>query len=924
MARTAVLNSQNELEWTEKLETSRSGQVLTDVILQEVDAGSGFEADGRNVENVPWISYTILTSDLNNGGEETTIRVKIDYKEASQKDALKLKFLASGGRGIDSTITTLNLNQKLQRDQLSLIEHIGDVDQNAESTTSLSDSNSSVVDGDFVLAAVATGDSSTSVTEPSWMSQVFSSEHRTNSSVNMGVYRGFFRGGNQTITFNFDQSDVACFQAQVFRNADQSSPIIKSAFASSSDSNKTHSFPNLNRLPQQSELGGVMCLNICSTDSGNGEWQKSGAQPEGGYTWYNSGGGSAALHSAVYWNRADSTRLQSYDYFYGDKRVTEQGVIALRPAAGSGYSVNPNLSEHLYENLSGVAVGYSFELQKNGSVVEKGGYGWERAPWTSSPTVQMSTNSVHTLDSLSKIITACGILKLEEKGEISLEDKAYEYIKDRFPERREKIDKITIKDLLRMRGAIGERNGNEIDYTASDIETDFQDWLTGASLLDLERKRNEYQNGQFAFLQFLIEGVTGESFVKWIQNNVLNKTSAELSPIPPQNRTPQEEEILLYNQSGNASSAFNPTYEGVGGFYGSVSEFNKFLDSLQNGEIVSKSNFVKMKNLGFRLRDLHGEYGNYQHHTGAQIRSSGSGADIIGTIHGDGYVSTVAINTDLDRSTFSDALTQGFDNTSSLMSAKFFLTNSNNNRCESYKSDWSKKGRVFWDKGGNLRGITKKNDRLFISVRGRNQIKEVTPLGEIKGTFPVPPSETNDVYGLEIYGNKLYWSSVAGGFVKRANISDGSNLETVVNTGSNEEGGVFAIDGTSKNIFYPVNNFSSGTHEIRRINFDGSGETTLTTINDSVFSVEFHNGKVYYRDGNSPTVRRVNSDGTGDEEFYTFNSLSSSPNINGIRSDGNRLYVCATDDNVVQSVKMDGTSEQEELSLDTVRYIEIV
>ena len=922
MARAAILNSQNELEWTEKLKTSQSGQVLTDVILHEVDEGNGFTTDGRRVENVPWISYSVSSSDLNNGGEEITVKVKIRLEDASQKKAVKLKFLASGGRGIDSTFTALNLNQKLQRDQLSLIEHIGEVDQNAESTTSLSDSNSSIADGDFVLAAVATGDSSTSVTEPSWMSLVYSSEHRTNSSVNMRVFKGFFQGGNQSITFNFDQSDVASFQAQVFRNVDQSNPIIKSAFASSSDSNKTHSFPNLDQLPQQPGLAGIMCLNFCSTDSGNGEWQKSGAQPEGQYIWYNASGASAALHSAVYWNRADSTRLQSYDYFYDDERVTEQGVIVLSPASGSGYSANPNLSEHLFENLSEAAVGYSYELQKDGTVAESGGYGWERAPWTSSPTVQMSTDSVHTLDSLSKIITACGVLKLEEKSSISLEDEAYEYIKNRFPKRGEKVDKITIEDLLRMRGAIGERNGNEIDYTASNIETDFQDWLTGGSLLDSERERNEYQNGQFAFLQFLIEEVTGKSYVSWIQNNILNKTSAELSPVPPQNRTPQEEEILLYDQSGNASSAFNPTYEGVGGFYGSVSEFNKFLNSLQNGKIVSDSSFVKMKNLGFRLRDLHGEYGNYQHHTGAQIRS-GEGADIIGTIHGDGHVSTVAINTDLDRSTFSDALTKGFDNQNSLTSAKFFLTNSNNNKCGSYKPGWSKKGRVFWDKGGNLRGITKKNDRLFISVRGRNQIMEVTSLGEVERKFPVPASETNDVYGLETYGNKLYWSSVAGGFVKRANINDGSNLETIVTTGSNEESGVFALDGSSSKIFYPVNNFSSGTHEVRRINFNGSGEQTLTAINNSVFSVEYYNGKVYYRDGNSPTVRRVNSDGTGDEEFYTFNNLSSSPNINGIRIDGNRLYVCATDNNVVQSVKMDGTGEQEELSLDTVRYIEI-
>jgi len=360
----------------------------------------------------------------------------------------------------------------------------------------------------------------------------------------------------------------------------------------------------------------------------------------------------------------------------------------------------------------------------------------------------------------------------------------------------------------------------------------------------------------------------------------------------------------------------------VGGFYGSVSEFNKFLNSLQNGEIVSESNFVKMKNLGFRMQDLHGEYGNYQHHTGAQI-SGGVGADIIGTVHGDGHVSTVAINTDLDRSTFSNAVTKGFDNPGSLTSAKFFLTNSNNNECGSYKPDWSKKGRVFWDKGGNLRGITKKNDRLFLSVRRRNQIMEVSLYGEIKREFPVSPSETNDVYGLETYGNKLYWSSVAGGFVKRANISDGSNLETVASTGSNEESGVFALDGSSNTIFYPVNNFSSGTHEVRRVNLDGSGEQTLTTVNGGVFSVEFYDDKIYYRDGGSPTIRRVGADGTGDEEFYTFNNLSSSPNINGIRIDGNRLYVCATDNNVVQSVKMDGTSEQEELSLDNVRYIEI-
>ena len=215
------------------------------------------------------------------------------------------------------------------------------------------------------------------------------------------------------------------------------------------------------------------------------------------------------------------------------------------------------------------------------------------APWTSAPGVKMTPDSVQMLNSLSKVITATACLMLVEDGTLSLDDKAYNYISNRFTSTGNGVPDIKIQNLLRMRAALGTRENNEIDYNANNIETDFQNYLN-VDVLAPPGERLEYQNGQFAFIQFVIDEVTAAGFTDWVQTNIISKSSAEIDYTPPENRSPAEEKIRIYDPSdGSYQDEENPSYEGVGGVLRFPKRVWEVYDRAKHGKIHLKKSFAE-------------------------------------------------------------------------------------------------------------------------------------------------------------------------------------------------------------------------------------------------------------------------------------------------------------------------------------------
>ena len=177
--------------------------------------------------------------------------------------------------------------------------------------------------------------------------------------------------------------------------------------------------------------------------------------------------------------------------------------------------------------------GLSLSVMRNDSLVYAKGYGWA----DKEKKVPMSPGNILRLASVSKLITATGIMKLEEQGLLTLDDKVFgpdgilsdepyaSVIKD------PNYSLITVEHLLRHKAGFTTRAGDPMFTTRTII---LQNHLSSPpdheTLMRIQLKRNlsyvpgdtqYYSNFGYLILSLIIEKVTGTDYESWIQENVL-------------------------------------------------------------------------------------------------------------------------------------------------------------------------------------------------------------------------------------------------------------------------------------------------------------------------------------------------------------------------------------------------------------------
>ena len=173
--------------------------------------------------------------------------------------------------------------------------------------------------------------------------------------------------------------------------------------------------------------------------------------------------------------------------------------------------------------------GASLAIVKNDSLVYAKGYG------RSDDETEMTPRNILRLASVSKLITAVGIMVLEEQGKLSLDDHVFgeggilsrfnSYIKDK------NYHSITVEHLLRHQGGFTVYSGDPMFSTRDIILQNHLSEAPGHDTLMqcLLKKRlsfapgtsEAYSNFGFLILSMIIEEVTGEPYEKWMQDNVL-------------------------------------------------------------------------------------------------------------------------------------------------------------------------------------------------------------------------------------------------------------------------------------------------------------------------------------------------------------------------------------------------------------------
>lgn len=253
--------------------------------------------------------------------------------------------------------------------------------------------------------------------------------------------------------------------------------------------------------------------------------------------------------------------------------------------------------------------GASLSIMRNDSLVYSKGYGWADR----EESVEMTPGHILRMASVSKLITATGIMVLQERGKVSLSDKVFG--KDGIlcdsiytaAIRDKRIFSITVEDLLRHKGGFTCGLGDPM-FSTRDIIRQFK--LDGApdneTLVKCVLTRRlgftpgtsqTYSNFGYLLLSMVIERISGAGYEDFIQENVLHPAGCYDMHIAGnyyEDRYPNE--VRYYMQSGaELCEEFNLSgrmvercyggsningLSGAGAWCGSTAELCRFVASI--------------------------------------------------------------------------------------------------------------------------------------------------------------------------------------------------------------------------------------------------------------------------------------------------------------------------------------------------------
>lgn len=207
--------------------------------------------------------------------------------------------------------------------------------------------------------------------------------------------------------------------------------------------------------------------------------------------------------------------------------------------------------------------GVSLSIVRNDSLIYAKGFGWA----DKEKGLKMEPRNLLRLASISKLITAVGIMVLQERGQLSLQSKVFGpegILKDSTycsVIRDKNYYDITVEHLLRHKAGFTARYGDPMFSTRTII---LQNHLSGAPdhktlLRCMLRKRlhfkpgtsQEYSNLGYMILSEIIEQVSGQSYEDFIRDNVLTPVGCREFKIAGNYYTDRHENEVRYYVQAN-------------------------------------------------------------------------------------------------------------------------------------------------------------------------------------------------------------------------------------------------------------------------------------------------------------------------------------------------------------------------------------
>lgn len=224
-------------------------------------------------------------------------------------------------------------------------------------------------------------------------------------------------------------------------------------------------------------------------------------------------------------------------------------------------------------------------VAEKGKIIFEKSYGYRNGPKKEKNT----NNSLYRIFSTTKMFTATVILKLEEEGKLSINDKLSKYYPN-FP----KGDSITIANLLSHTSGIPNDTASE---NTVDEET-FMKFIASKPLDFSPGKKWDYSNSGYYILGYIIRKVTGSGYEKVIENYILkplqmNHTGFHFNMVTDENKA-FGYEFLSPNNSNEALRFKTDHPFAAGAMYSTVEDLFKFNESFKTNTILKKETIEKM------------------------------------------------------------------------------------------------------------------------------------------------------------------------------------------------------------------------------------------------------------------------------------------------------------------------------------------
>ena len=269
--------------------------------------------------------------------------------------------------------------------------------------------------------------------------------------------------------------------------------------------------------------------------------------------------------------------------------------------------------------------GASLSIMRNDSLVYSKGYGWA----DEQKGITMEPGHIMRMASVSKLITAVGIMVLQERDSLSIKDTVFgpsgilndslfnSLIKDK------KYQKITVEHLLRHQGGFprdplfSSRDVmTQLKLDHAPLKEDFYKVVLNRPLRFEPGEWQRYSNLGYLLLSDIIEKVSGMPYEAFIQENVLKPAGCfDMHIASNYYEDKRENEVRYYTHEGDGKfiEEYNksgrivercyggnniPLLEGAGAWCGSTAELARFVASIDGRnevkDIISAESLAQM------------------------------------------------------------------------------------------------------------------------------------------------------------------------------------------------------------------------------------------------------------------------------------------------------------------------------------------